>query len=210
MIFTDFESPTNRLDIRKLHSSLQYTPYLLLSFFNFFVISTQKNTLSLQISNLQLNWTLINLYCLNLSLLTVFQLFLFCHFHNFSPRWHFFQLIFSQILTKKNTTLISKTQNNNTNSIQTPLTAHSKASLLSFDFLCVAIFMITSLNEFFSANFFVKSTQNFESRLSKTLLIITLTYLRELLLPSLRLSLRLVPIIVLLLLLELDLLFFFE
>ena len=101
MIFTDFESPTNRLDIRKLHSSLQYTPYLLLSFFNFFVISTQKNTLSLQISNLQLNWTLINLYCLNLSLLTVFQLFLFCHCDNFSPRWHFFLLIFSQIQPKK-------------------------------------------------------------------------------------------------------------
>ena len=101
MIFTDFESPTNRLDIRKLHSSLQYTPYLLLSFFIFFVISTHKNTLSLQISNLQLNWTLINLYCPNLSLLTVFQLFLFCHFLNFPPRWHFFLLTFSQILTKK-------------------------------------------------------------------------------------------------------------
>ncbi len=100
MIFTDFESPTNRLDIRKLHSSLQYTPYLLLSFFIFFVISTQKNTLSLQISNLQLNWTLINLYCLNLSLLTVFQLFLFCHCDNFPSRWHFFQLIFSQIQPK--------------------------------------------------------------------------------------------------------------
>ena len=101
MIFTDFESPTNRLDIRKLHSSLQYTPRLLLSFFNFFVISTQKNTLSLQISNLQLNWTLINLYCLNLSLFLVYQLFLFHHFHNFSPRWHFFLLIFSQIQPKK-------------------------------------------------------------------------------------------------------------
>lgn len=210
MIFTDFESPTNRLDIRKLHSSLQYTPYLLLSFFNFFVISTHKNTLSLQISNLQLNWTLINLYCLNLSLLTVFQLFLFCHFNNFPPRWHFFLLIFSQILTKKNTTLISKTQNNNTNSIQTPLTAHSEASLLSFDFLCVAIFMSTPFLAFFSANYFSNSDQKIESRLSKTLLFITLTYLRELLLPSLRLSLRLVPIIVLLLLLELDLLFFFE
>ena len=100
-LWESHESPTNRLDIRKLHSSLQYTPYLLLSFFNFFVISTHKNTLSLQISNLQLNWTLINLYCLNLSLFLVYQLFLVCHCDNFPPRWHFFQLIFSQIQTKK-------------------------------------------------------------------------------------------------------------
>lgn len=70
--------------------------------------------------------------------------------------------------------------------------------------------MITLSLAFFSAGFFVNSDQKIESRLSKTLLFITITYLRELLLPSLRLSLRLVPIIVLLLLLELDLLFFFE
>ena len=123
-----------------------------------------------------------------------------CYFHDY-PESCLFQLIFRKFRPKTQLKL-PKLKITIPTQFRQLLLLILKL-LLSFDFLCVAIFMIT-LSLVFFGQLFVKSTQNFESRLSKTLLIITLTYLRELLLPSLRLSLRLVPIIVLLLLLELD------